>query len=63
MESLFLPLRLATDARNLEFLIDLDKNIDEVSSVFLFTRFEVDYDWYTRSGDGQHTKLWAKVQR
>ena len=32
MRSLFVPLRLATDARRLEFITDLDKSIDEVRS-------------------------------
>ncbi|KAH9930211.1 uncharacterized protein B0H18DRAFT_1116910 [Fomitopsis serialis] len=31
MRSMFVPLRLATDARGLEFVIDLDKNIDEIA--------------------------------
>ncbi|KAJ3832913.1 hypothetical protein F5878DRAFT_433481 [Lentinula raphanica] len=31
MRSMFLPLRLATDARNLELVTDLDMNIDEVA--------------------------------
>ncbi|KAF5360111.1 hypothetical protein D9757_011734 [Collybiopsis confluens] len=31
MRSMFLPLRLATDARKLELIIDLDMNIDEVA--------------------------------
>lgn len=33
MRSLFVPLRLATDARRLEFFIDLDTSIDDVSDV------------------------------
>ena len=33
MRSMFVPLRLATDARGLEFIVDLDKNIDEVCRV------------------------------
>lgn len=37
MESLFLPLRLATDARHLEFVINLDKSIDEVGEISVFT--------------------------
>lgn len=31
MRSLFVPLRLATDARGLEFVTDLDENIDKIS--------------------------------
>lgn len=31
MRSLFVPLRLATDARGLEFITDLDRNIDRVA--------------------------------
>ena len=31
MRSLFVPLRLAADARNLSFITDLDKCIDEVA--------------------------------
>ncbi|TFY68845.1 hypothetical protein EVJ58_g762 [Rhodofomes roseus] len=31
MRSMFVPLRLATDARGLEFVTDLDRNIDEVA--------------------------------
>ncbi|KAF8645074.1 hypothetical protein AX16_008132 [Volvariella volvacea WC 439] len=31
MQSMFLPLRLATDARNLELVIDLDMNIDDIA--------------------------------
>ena len=34
MRSLFVPLRLATDARRLEFFTDLDTSIDDVSYVF-----------------------------
>ena len=33
MRSMFVPLRLATDARGLEFVVDLDKNIDEVRRI------------------------------
>lgn len=33
MRSMFVPLRLATDARGLEFVVDLDRNIDEVCRV------------------------------
>ena len=35
MRSLFVPLRLATDARGLEFITDLDPRIDEVSCAAL----------------------------
>lgn len=31
MRSLFIPLRLATDARGLEFVTDLDPNIDNIA--------------------------------
>lgn len=31
MRSLFVPLRLATDARKLEFVVDLDTRIDDVT--------------------------------
>ena len=34
LRSLFVPLRMATDARKLEFVTDLDHSIDEVSSHF-----------------------------
>lgn len=30
MRSMFIPLQLATNARELEFITDLDMNIDEV---------------------------------
>ena len=33
MRSLFVPLRLATDARRLEFITDLDTSIDDVRSL------------------------------
>ncbi len=33
MRSLFVPLRLATDARRLEFITDLDTSIDDVSFI------------------------------
>ena len=36
MRSLFIPLRLATDARGLEFITNLDKNIDKVSRRALY---------------------------
>ncbi len=36
MKSLFVPLRLATDARGLEFSIELDENIDEVARRALY---------------------------
>lgn len=32
LRSLFVPLQLATDARRLHFITDLDNNIDEVRS-------------------------------
>ena len=35
MRSLFVPLRLATDARRLEFITDLDTTIDDVRFPFL----------------------------
>jgi hypothetical protein len=35
MRSLFVPLRLATDARGLEFITDLDPAIDEVACAAL----------------------------
>ena len=31
MRSMFIPLQLATDARNLKLIIDLDTSIDDVS--------------------------------
>lgn len=34
MRSLFLPLRLATDARNLELVTDLDMSIDDVCLLY-----------------------------
>ena len=34
MRSLFVPLRLATDARRLEFITDLDTTIDDVRPIF-----------------------------
>lgn len=34
MRSLFVPLRMATDARKLEFVTDLDHSIDQVSIQF-----------------------------
>lgn len=36
MRSLFIPLRLATDARGLEFITNLDPAIDEVSRTALY---------------------------
>ncbi|KAI0738700.1 hypothetical protein C8Q80DRAFT_1113412 [Daedaleopsis nitida] len=36
MRSLFVPLRLATDARRLEFIIDLDSTIDEMARRALY---------------------------
>jgi hypothetical protein len=33
MRSLFIPLRLATDARGLELVTDLDPNIDNVCNI------------------------------
>lgn len=36
MRSLFVPLRLATDARGLEFLYELDPNIDDVACTALY---------------------------
>ncbi|KZT67331.1 hypothetical protein DAEQUDRAFT_729184 [Daedalea quercina L-15889] len=36
MRSMFVPLRLATDARGLEFVVDLDKDIDEVARRALY---------------------------
>ena len=36
MRSLFVPFRLATDARGLEFITNLDKNIDKVSRKALY---------------------------
>lgn len=33
MRSLFVPLRLATDARKLEFVTDLDTTIDDVRTL------------------------------
>ncbi|THG99950.1 hypothetical protein EW026_g2527 [Hermanssonia centrifuga] len=36
MRSLFVPLRLAADARSLEFVYDLDPNIDEVARYALY---------------------------
>lgn len=44
MRSLFIPLRLATNARQLEFVTDLDPNIDLVSLSLLpiLTRFKSD---------------------
>lgn len=36
MKSLFVPLRLATDARGLQFSIELDENIDEVARRALY---------------------------
>ncbi len=36
MRSLFVPLRLATDTRGLEFVYDLDKNIDDVARYALY---------------------------
>ncbi|CAL1717262.1 unnamed protein product [Somion occarium] len=36
MRSLFVPLQLATDARGLEFVIDLDPNIDDVARIALY---------------------------
>lgn len=36
MRSLFVPLRLATDARGLEFITDLDKNIDKIARRALY---------------------------
>ncbi len=34
MRSLFVPLRLATDARRLEFITDLDTTIDDVRPLY-----------------------------
>ncbi|OCH85880.1 hypothetical protein OBBRIDRAFT_762246 [Obba rivulosa] len=36
MRSMFVPLQLATDARGLQFVIDLDKNIDEIARRALY---------------------------
>ena len=36
MRSLFVPLRMATDARGLEFFTDLDKSIDELARRALY---------------------------
>ncbi|KAI0352098.1 hypothetical protein OH77DRAFT_816660 [Trametes cingulata] len=36
MRSLFIPLQLATDARGLQFITDLDKNIDQVARHALY---------------------------
>ncbi|KAI0923514.1 hypothetical protein AcV5_009035 [Taiwanofungus camphoratus] len=36
MRSMFVPLQLATDARGLEFVTDLDQNIDEVARLALY---------------------------
>lgn len=36
LRSLFIPLKLATDARGLEFVTDLDKTIDDVARHSLY---------------------------
>lgn len=36
MRSLFIPLKLATDARGLDFVIDLDPSIDKVARHSLY---------------------------
>ena len=38
MKSMFVPLRLATDARGLRFVTELDKSIDLVSLKVLYRR-------------------------
>lgn len=62
MKSLFVPLRLATDARGLEFVTELDPNIDEVRPVpsnILRTT-----SWHTSRLPGvQPTRPWENVQR
>ena len=41
MRSLFVPLRLATDARRLEFFTDLDTSIDDVRDLFTRRRIQL----------------------
>lgn len=38
LRSIFVPLRMSTDARKLTFITDLDKDIDIVSAFFFFHR-------------------------
>lgn len=42
MRSLFIPLRMATDARELTLVTDLDRNIDIVCSTFFCFRLNLD---------------------
>lgn len=61
MRSLFVPLKLATNARHLDFVTDLDENIDRVRlliSCCTANGFLTPY----RLPDVQRMKLWVKVQ-
>lgn len=48
MRSLFVPLQLATDARGLEFITDLDENIDKVARKALYEAQGENADAITR---------------
>lgn len=59
LRSLFVPLQLATDARGLQFVTNLDTNIDQVRAPARSAEKQPSESTYRRSHDVHYMKQWA----